>query len=349
MQIAVQGDFLLRAHTHAENDFLLQILLPGVQKRAAKLVFLVSNAADEQVLQLYGTSFLLAAPGWLPVKSWAQKWKYQQQIPAFLKKQPVSLLITEQPAATGKPQIVVLTQPRAINFTGKTGKIIVTTRWAATEMTNLYNIPPEKIAVVPVAPPAMAIPLDWEKKEEIKNSYADSCEYFVFHTQQPAAADLLYLFKAFSVFKKWQKSSMKLVIVNVPETFLPELESYRYRNDVVLLNDADAQLLAAITAGAYAMAYPAPADAMGIPVMQALASEVPVITHPTPALEEIGGEAVLYADAADFATMGQQMIQLYKDESLRNRLALAGRNRVAGNTWQQSSDTFWQVITELTS
>lgn len=349
MQIAVQGDFLLKGDTHAENDFLLQMLLPALENRQVSLIFMASTTRQQQLLQPYGTVHLLPPPRWLPVNSWAEKWKYRQQVPHFLKKQPTSLLITSRPVAVHQPQLLIIATPHAVEQPGFSGKIVVPTNWAATEMTTLYGIAAEKLQVISAAPPTNSAPADWETRETTKNSYTDGCEYFIFSTAEPAAADLLYLFKAFSVFKKWQKSSMKLVITNVPEVLLPELETYRYRNDVVLLQNIDHQEILSIVAGAYSMVYPVPEDTTGMPLLSAFASEVPVITVQTPALQEIGAEVVLYADAADFNSMGQQMIQLYKNESLRNNLALAGKNRVASSSRQQSSRQLWQVIEGLTS
>ncbi|WP_353934802.1 glycosyltransferase, partial [Acinetobacter baumannii] len=68
--------------------------------------------------------------------------------------------------------------------------------------------------------------------------------------------NLLHLLKAFSLFKKWHKSNMKLVIAGRLawhyETFLEKLKTYKYKNDIVLTGYLPETDLQALVAGAYA-------------------------------------------------------------------------------------------------
>ncbi|BAV09876.1 Glycosyltransferase involved in cell wall bisynthesis [Filimonas lacunae] len=350
MQIAVQGNLVAQQGRVAENDFLLQVLLPLVQKQHVNLLFFVSSAEKTEVLTAYGQQQLLSPPGFLPIKNWAQQWKFSQQIPGVLKKQQIPFYISNQQAANSPtPQLLVVTTPQPVSFANKNGKIIVTTQWAATQMQQEYQVPAEKIQVIPAAPSPLFQALQWEQSEAIKAKYTDGCEYFVLDGSLAQLSQITYALKAFSVFKKWQKSSMKLVITGVDNSQLPDIEAYKFRNDLMLLPDAQITELTSVLAGAYAMIYPVETDATAIPALHAMASEVPVIAMDIPAHREIGAETFLYADTQAFNSLGQLMIQLYKDESLRSRLALAGKNRVASNSWQQSADILWQTIKILTS
>lgn len=349
MQIAVQGDFFRKEQAPVENEFFTQIWLHPAREQAVQLAFTVTGQQPHAHLQQWGTVIPLVAPAWLPVANWAHKWKFRQQIPAMLKKQAAQLFIGQEVAGTDIPQLLFIPTPQALDFTGKKGKIVVATQWAAAEYTNLYGISADKISVLPVAPPAAFVPVEWQWREHLKSQYAEACEYFVFYGPDATAADLLCLFKAFSVFKKWQKSSMKLLVINADNALLPDMESYRYRNDVTFLHQLTVEEIAPVTAGAYCLVHPVAEDAVGMSVLQAFQCEVPVITVATPALQETGGEACLYAGKDDFTTMGQQMIQIYKDEALRNRLVQAGKEKAAGNRIERSAKTAWQLIQELTS
>lgn len=57
--------------------------------------------------------------------------------------------------------------------------------------------------------------------------------------------------------------------------------------------------LPALIAGATAMIYPSWTEGFGLPVAEALAAGIPVITGTAPALREVGGPHALYADPAD--------------------------------------------------
>jgi hypothetical protein len=349
MQIAVQGDFFREEQAPVENEFFMQLWLQEARKHSVQLVFPVFGPGTAAHLQAWGAVTPLAPPAWLPVAAWAHKWKFRQQLPAFLKKQSAQLFIGQEVAGTAIPQLLFITAPRALELTGKNYTIATPTQWAAGEMTTLYRIPAEKIRVLPVAAPEVFTPAEWQQREDIKSQYAEGNEYFVFYGPDATAGDLLCLLKAFSVFKKWQKSSMKLIIVNAAEALLPDMETYRYRSDVGFLHGASVSDIAYVTAGAYCQVHPVAADTLGISLLQAFQCEVPAIATASPALQETGGNACLYAEKDDFAAMGQQMIQIYKDEALRNRLVLAGKEKAAANQPGIPAEAAWQLIRELTS
>ena len=77
------------------------------------------------------------------------------------------------------------------------------------------------------------------------------------------------------------------------------------------------------------------------------AEKVLVITSNTSCLPEISGGAALYADPINADAIATQMLQLYKDESLRNKLIEAGVLQARRYSWDKTADLFWQTITEL--
>lgn len=349
MQIAVQGDFFRKEEAPVESEFFTQLWLQEPRKHGVELVFPVFSSATNHPLQSWGAITILKPPALLPVAAWSQKWKFRQQIPSFLKKQAAQLFIGQDAVSSSVPQLLFITSPHAVDFTGKNGKIVVPTQWAASEMAIQYAISPEKTAILPIAPPPVFTPAEWQIREDIKSQYADGSEYFVFYAPAATAADLLCLLKAFSVFKKWQKSSMKLVMINPADALLPDMETYRYRVDVTFLRQLAVTEIAQVTAGAWCQVHPVAGDTLGMSVLQALHCEVPVITISSPALQETGGEACLYTEQDDFNAIGQEMIRIYKDEALRNRLVLAGKEKTAGNHLAKSAEIAWHLIRELTS
>ncbi|MFM8759164.1 MAG: glycosyltransferase, partial [Methylophilaceae bacterium] len=112
-------------------------------------------------------------------------------------------------------------------------------------------------------------PLDYEAKAAVKAEYANDCEYFLFTGGIHPRKNLLNLLKAFSVFKKWQRSNMKLLVVGRKawqyEDVLEKLNTYKFREDVVLLDYLDDEELAKITASAYAAVYPSFWEGFGVP------------------------------------------------------------------------------------
>ncbi|HJU46093.1 MAG TPA: hypothetical protein VJ647_04870 [Chitinophagaceae bacterium] len=98
--------------------------------------------------------------------------------------------------------------------------------------------------------------MEWEEREQIKEKYAGGTEYFLYTGPVYPPDTLVILLKAFSHFKKWQQSNMKLVLagaVNRKTKQLKEkLATYRYREDVGIIEDPADETLHELTAGAYA-------------------------------------------------------------------------------------------------
>ncbi len=126
------------------------------------------------------------------------------------------------------------------------------------------------------------MPVDTEEREHMKAKYADGNEYFIYTGEIGSDKNLLNLLKAFSAFKKRQKSNMQLLIAGKPgwkhEEFLENLRLFRFKEEVKLLDRLPLQELVQVTASAYAMVYPALSDKFGMQYLQAMKSGVPVIT-----------------------------------------------------------------------
>lgn len=88
----------------------------------------------------------------------------------------------------------------------------------------------------------------------------------------------------------------------------------------------------ALLAGALFMAYPSLAEGFGLPVLEAFAAGVPVLTSDTSSLPEVAGDAALLV-APERPPIAEGISALFADEGLRERLAAAGTERVAGFSW----------------
>jgi glycosyltransferase involved in cell wall biosynthesis len=156
------------------------------------------------------------------------------------------------------------------------------------------------------------------------------------------------LLKAFSLFKKWQNSNMKLLVagrlawkyVNLIE----KLKTYKYRDDVVLLGYVSEEQLQQLTASAYALVYPSLFEGFGLPILEAMQSAVPVICSQTSSMPEVGGDAALYVDPQNPDDIAKQMLKLYKDEALREEMIKKGLERAKEFSWNRSAELLWNLI-----
>jgi glycosyltransferase involved in cell wall biosynthesis len=95
--------------------------------------------------------------------------------------------------------------------------------------------------------------------------------------------------------------------------------------------------LPGLTAGAAVLFYPSLYEGFGLPVAQAMACGVPVVTSNVAALPEVAGEGALYADPRSLAELRGALERLLLSPALRLQLAQAGRLRAERYRWEEAA------------
>jgi glycosyltransferase involved in cell wall biosynthesis len=178
-------------------------------------------------------------------------------------------------------------------------------------------------------PASFFSPIDELKREIIKSQFTQSCEYFLCDAPEHSKENILIQLKAFSLFKKRLKSNMKLVISGKVsgnnKKFQEELNTYRFRDEVVMLEDvAEHDELIASAYAVIVLHHPLHNPQ---PLIDALYCEVPSIATDHELYREISDDAGLFFPQNDFGGLGAQMMLIYKDEDLRSKLINAAQKR----------------------
>jgi glycosyltransferase involved in cell wall biosynthesis len=88
---------------------------------------------------------------------------------------------------------------------------------------------------------------------------------------------------------------------------------------------------------ARALLYPSLHEGFGLPLLEAMLSDCPVVAAPLTSLPEVGGDAVLYADPGEVDAWTEGMTAVTRDDDLRRRLIAAGRLRAAQFSWDETA------------
>jgi glycosyltransferase involved in cell wall biosynthesis len=108
--------------------------------------------------------------------------------------------------------------------------------------------------------------------------------------------------------------------------------------NVVWLNSlTDAGQLRHVYAAAGALVFASLYEGFGIPVLEAFASGVPVVTSNTTSLPEVAGGAALEVDPLDTDAIRDAMLALVREPAVRARCIAAGRARAAQMTWNATA------------
>ncbi|MDI6874278.1 glycosyltransferase family 4 protein [Candidatus Solincola sp.] len=96
------------------------------------------------------------------------------------------------------------------------------------------------------------------------------------------------------------------------------------------------QELEAVFRGAFLFVYPSLYEGFGLPVLEAMARGVPVITSRTSSLREVAEGAAFLVDPEDVMDIRKALRRLIGDGELRDQLAELGRRRASEYSWNRT-------------
>ncbi len=96
-------------------------------------------------------------------------------------------------------------------------------------------------------------------------------------------------------------------------------------------------------------AFPSLDEGFGMPVLEAMAAGLPVLTSNRSALPEVAGDAAWLVDPERTEDLAAALHDLTTRDELRQELTRRGRQRVARFTWEKTVKETWDVYQELLS
>jgi glycosyltransferase involved in cell wall biosynthesis len=118
------------------------------------------------------------------------------------------------------------------------------------------------------------------------------------------------------------------------------------RGRIRRLGYVDAQTRAKLYRTAAALAFPSLDEGFGLPVVEAMACGLPVLTSNRSALPEVAGDAALLVDPFNVDEIADGLERLLPDEELRAGLRRKGLERAAEFTWRRAAEQTWRVYRE---
>lgn len=369
MTIAVNTRFLLANHLEGYGYFVSEVFKRIVQKHPQhQFYFLFDRNYDPSFVFASNVVPIIISPParhpllwkiWYDVKVPFTLRKFKADV--FLSPDGFCSLTTKIPQCLVVHDLAFLHQPSGIKrshlffykrytpkFLRKATAIATVSRFSKTDIMKQYSIAEEKIDVVYSAVKPIFQAITFEQQQSVKDQYTTGHEFFLYTGAIHPRKNLINLLKAFSIFKKRLQSNMKLVLAGrlawKNDEFLQLLQTYKYKDDVVMTGYLPEAELAAITASAYAMVYPSLFEGFGVPVLEAMQCQIPVLTSAGTSMQEIGEEAALYFNPNEPADMADKMMRIYKDEDLRNNLIEKGVGVARKYSWERTADLLWASI-----
>lgn len=230
-------------------------------------------------------------------------------------------------------------------FAKKASRIATVSEYSKQDISKHYNIPPEKIDVVYDGAREEFKPVSKDEKKIIRKKYSHGEKYFLFVGALHPRKNVARLLQAFDEFKKTSSSKVKLIIAGEKMWKTSALETVfykmKFRNDVIFTGRLGASELKDVMAAALALVFVSCFEGFGIPIVEAMYCDVPVITSNTTSMPEVAGDAALLVDPFSVESIKNGMLRIYKDEELRNTLIEKGRRQREKFSWDKTAEKLW--------
>lgn len=115
------------------------------------------------------------------------------------------------------------------------------------------------------------------------------------------------------------------------------IRRHRLESRVLSCHNLTEQQLAAYYRGALGVAFPSLLEGFGLPVLEGMASDVPVLTSNITSLPEIAGDAAILVDPYDVAAIANGLETLVLDTTLRGSLIARGHERIKLYSWEKTA------------
>jgi glycosyltransferase involved in cell wall biosynthesis len=172
----------------------------------------------------------------------------------------------------------------------------------------------------------------------IKKKYNLPDNYFFFLGNTDPKKNTRGVLKAYSDFIQRTGSDIKLVMIDYQQDELRKLAEEIGNPGIIdsihLTGYIVNSELPAIYRGSSIFLYPSLRESFGIPILEAMACGVPVITSNTSSMPEIAGDAAVLVDPYNPAEITNAMISIISDPAKKNELKIRGMERAAGFSWK---------------
>lgn len=128
---------------------------------------------------------------------------------------------------------------------------------------------------------------------------------------------------------------------------LARIESSPRRASIELPGYVSQAALEGLWAEAAILAFPSLDEGFGLPVLEAMARGIPVLTSDCSALKEVAGDAAMLVDPTNQEQITNSLLSLTRSPELRRDLIDRGLARAARFTWESAAGKTWEVYKEL--
>ncbi len=236
-------------------------------------------------------------------------------------------------------------------FIAKASRIITVSEYTKSDIVQQFNCHPSRIEVACNGCDPVFHPLDNAEKLEIRQEFSHGKPYFIFIGAIHPRKNVHNLIKAFSLFKTATNSDYKLLLVGRFAWNTGEVkEAYDlsdFKKDIIFTGFVPDEKVPLLMGAALALTYVSQFEGFGIPLLEAMHCEIPIITSNVSSLPQVAGRAALYVHPKQISQIARAMEQLFNSPQLCSDLVEEGKEQRTKFTWEKAASVVYNTIIEV--
>jgi glycosyltransferase involved in cell wall biosynthesis len=230
-------------------------------------------------------------------------------------------------------------------------QLATVSEYSRRDIINNYDIDEQKIDLVYNGVSESFFPIKKSAIDKVREKYSSGAPYFIFVGSIHPRKNIRNLLRAFELFKEENKSSFKLIIVGkkffLTKAMEDQLEKMKYKSDVIFTGRLSSQVLNEVMAASYALTFVPFFEGFGIPLVEAMKCEVPILASNVTSLPEIAGDAAIYVEPESPGSIRDGMVRMVKEDGLRESLIEKGKIRSERYSWDNTAKELWLTIEKV--
>ena len=371
-RIAVNTRLLLAGKMEGIGWFEYQILKRWVANYPQHRFFFIFDRpySNDFVFENNVTPIILGPPARHPILWYI--W-YEWQIPRLLKRLDADIFLSFDTYTSVRAKVKKMTAIHDVAFalfdnqmdslsqrflryfTPKyiacSDAIVTVSDRTAEDLVNYYKCPKEKIVIAHNAPSEVYKPLSAEIINEFKQRHTDGNDFFVYVGSIHPRKNVINILRSFEIFKGKHKTNYKLILIGRMawkyDTEKEFLDQMQYRSDVILVPHSNPENIAKWVASATALILVSHYEGFGVPLVEAMACHVPVITSNIPPMSSIAGQSGIHVSPHDANELAEAMNTFSSNPEYRDQCIEVGREKVKDYNWDSAAQMIWDELENI--
>lgn len=280
-------------------------------------------------------------------------WSPRHHLPFFLPKKTKKILSIHDIVWKRCPETMTkfgllqerLMMPRSIK---SATEIISVSKSTIKDLCDEFRVEPHRCTYIPPA-----VNADFHVQQPVSNVVTGETPYFLFVGTNEPRKNLSRLFHAYSLLSDETKMRSSIVIVGNDgwnsKSVKEMIELFNLSKHVTFHSDIDEHELIKLYDKALFLALPSLYEGFGIPILEALTRNKPVLTSNNSSMPEVASSCGHYINPYSIASITEGLEKMITDASYRNSLSFSAKLIAANYSWDNAAIKLLEIMQEVSS